>query len=109
MKQHPDRQPRRAIAMQCGNEDDRQTDQEFEGDGIDGVTPLKTKRKGRKGSRKERKDATNNSYIFCVPLRNPLRPLRLNETLELESFTRKKYFRRLQRGPRTIGVFAQRC
>jgi hypothetical protein len=108
MKQHPDRQPRRAVTVQRGDDDDRQTDQDFEGDGIDGVTPLRTKRKERKGSRKERKDATDNSYVLCVPLRNPLRPLRFNETLELELFTRKKYFRRLQRGPRTIGVFTQR-
>lgn len=35
MKQHPDRQPRRAIAMNRGNDDDRYADYEFEGKGID--------------------------------------------------------------------------
>jgi hypothetical protein len=35
MKQHPDRQPGRAIAMNRGNDDDRDADQEFERKGID--------------------------------------------------------------------------
>ena len=39
MKQHPDRQPRRAVTVQGGDDDDRDTDQKFEGDWIDGVTP----------------------------------------------------------------------
>jgi hypothetical protein len=39
MKQHPDRQPRGAIAVCCGDDDDRQTDQDFEGDRIDDVAP----------------------------------------------------------------------
>ena len=39
MKQHPNRQPRRAIAVQGGDDDDRHADQNFEGDWIDGVTP----------------------------------------------------------------------
>ena len=39
MKQHPDRQPRRAITVQGGDDDDRDTDQKFESDWIDGVTP----------------------------------------------------------------------
>lgn len=39
MKQHPDRQPRRAVTVQRRNDDDRQTDQNFESDRIDGVTP----------------------------------------------------------------------
>jgi len=38
MKQHPDGQPRRAITVQRRDDDDRQTDQDFEGDGIDGGT-----------------------------------------------------------------------
>jgi hypothetical protein len=39
MKQHPNGQPRRAKAVQGRDDDDRQTDQNFEGDGIDAVTP----------------------------------------------------------------------
>jgi hypothetical protein len=39
MKQHPDRQPRRTIAVQRRDDDDCQTDQSFESDWIDGVTP----------------------------------------------------------------------
>jgi hypothetical protein len=76
MKQHPDGQPRGAITVQRRDDNDRQTDQDLESDWIDGVTPLRTKRKERKGSHKDRKDVTDNSYFFRVPLRNPLRPLR---------------------------------
>jgi hypothetical protein len=39
MKQHPDGQPRGAITVQRRDDNDRQADQEFEGDWIDGVTP----------------------------------------------------------------------
>src|SRR6266478_2995372 len=36
MKQHPNRQPSRAIAVQGGDDDDRHADQNLEGDWIDG-------------------------------------------------------------------------
>ena len=36
MKQHPDRQPRRAVTMRRRDDDNRETDQDFESDGIDG-------------------------------------------------------------------------
>ena len=39
MKQHPDRQPGRAITVHCGNDHNRQTDQDFEDDWIDGAAP----------------------------------------------------------------------
>ena len=35
MKQHPDRQPRRAKAVNGGNDDDSDADYEFEGKRID--------------------------------------------------------------------------
>jgi len=37
MKQHPNRQPGRAITMGRRDHDDRQTDQDFESNWIDGV------------------------------------------------------------------------
>jgi hypothetical protein len=39
MKQHPDRQPCRAITVQRGDDDDCRTDQNFESGWIYGVTP----------------------------------------------------------------------
>jgi len=39
MKQHPDRQPRRAVTMRRRDDDNRETDQDFESDGIDGGAP----------------------------------------------------------------------
>jgi hypothetical protein len=36
MKQHPDRQPRRAITVQGRDDDDARADQDFESDWIDG-------------------------------------------------------------------------
>jgi hypothetical protein len=39
MKQHPDRQPRRAIPVNGGNDDDRYADYEFERKGIDDEPP----------------------------------------------------------------------
>ena len=36
MKQHPDRQPRRAVTVQRRNDDDAETNQDFEGEWIDG-------------------------------------------------------------------------
>jgi hypothetical protein len=68
MKQHPDRQPRRAIAMDCSDDDDRQTNQDFEGDWIDGVTPERTKRKERKSFRTERLGFVR--VILCVLCEN---------------------------------------
>lgn len=38
MKQHPDRQPRRAVAMHRRDDDDSQTDQDFESDWTDVVS-----------------------------------------------------------------------
>src|SRR5713226_7653449 len=38
MKQHPDRQPGRAITMRGRNHDDGRDNQDFEGNGIDGST-----------------------------------------------------------------------
>jgi len=76
MKQHPDRQPRRAITVNRGDDDDRQADQNFEGDWIDNATPLRIKRKEREVHRKERKVATFNPAFSLRSLRNPLRPLR---------------------------------
>jgi hypothetical protein len=35
MKQHPDRQPRRAVTVNGGNDDDGNADYEFERKGID--------------------------------------------------------------------------
>ena len=35
MKEHPDRQPRRAITVNGGNDDDGKTDDEFESEWID--------------------------------------------------------------------------
>jgi hypothetical protein len=40
MKQHPDRQPRRAITVHGRNHDDGRDNQDFKGDGIDGGSPL---------------------------------------------------------------------
>ena len=40
MKQHPDRQPGRAIPVHRGNDDNRQTDQDFEGERIDNLVIL---------------------------------------------------------------------
>jgi hypothetical protein len=39
MKKHPDCQPRRAVTMHRGNDDDGDDNQDFEGDGIDRGTP----------------------------------------------------------------------
>jgi hypothetical protein len=39
MKEHPDRQPRGAEAVQSGDDDDRDTDYDFESSWFDGVTP----------------------------------------------------------------------
>ena len=39
MKEHPDRQPRRAVTMHRRNHDDGKTDQNFERDRIDGYVP----------------------------------------------------------------------
>src|SRR6185437_12413155 len=39
MKQHPDRQPRRSVSVHRRNDNDGQTDQSFEGDGIDARAP----------------------------------------------------------------------
>ena len=43
MKQHPDRQPRRAIAVHCRDDDDGQADQNLESRWIDGVTPCENR------------------------------------------------------------------
>jgi len=40
MKQHPDRQPRRAIPVNGGNDNNRDADYEFELKGIDDYDPL---------------------------------------------------------------------
>jgi hypothetical protein len=42
--------------MQCRDDDDRQTDQDFESDWIDGTTPLELNAKDAKSFRKERKE-----------------------------------------------------
>jgi hypothetical protein len=39
VKQHPDRQPGRAIPVNSGNDDDRDADYEFEGKRIDDYDP----------------------------------------------------------------------
>jgi hypothetical protein len=39
MKQHPDSQPRRAVPVNGGNNDDRDADYEFELKGIDDEPP----------------------------------------------------------------------
>lgn len=39
MKEHPDRQPRRSIPVNGGYDDDRETNDEFEGERID-TSPL---------------------------------------------------------------------
>jgi hypothetical protein len=56
MKQHPDRQPGRTITVQGGDDDDRRTDQNFESDWIDGVTPIS--RFNAKGAKAFAKNAT---------------------------------------------------
>jgi len=40
MKEHPDRQPRGAVSVQSGNHHYRQANQDFEGDWIDGDSPI---------------------------------------------------------------------
>jgi hypothetical protein len=39
MKQHPDRQPRRAVAVHRRDDDDGNADQDFEGGWIDNLSP----------------------------------------------------------------------
>jgi hypothetical protein len=39
MEEHPDCQPRRAIAMDCGYDDDAESDQDLESEWIDNSTP----------------------------------------------------------------------
>jgi hypothetical protein len=46
MKQHPDRQPRRAEAVQSSDDDDRRTDQNFKSSWIDGEMLLKSNLQG---------------------------------------------------------------
>jgi hypothetical protein len=47
MKQHPDRQPSRAITMHGGDHDDRQANQDFEGGRIDCGTPYRVCKESR--------------------------------------------------------------
>jgi hypothetical protein len=85
MKQHPDRQPRRAVPVQRGNDDDRQTDQNFEGDWIDGGTPVGVST--QRAQSFSQRTQSNSGYLIvdlCVPLRKPSRPLRKPAIINLE-------------------------
>jgi hypothetical protein len=65
MKQHPDRQPRRAITVQRRDDDNGQDNQDFEGNGIDVVLQSESNAKGAKVLAKNAKVLV---YLI-VPLR----------------------------------------